>query len=907
MTEQIRAERKKERFDVEGMTCAACERAVTKAVSKLEGVDEAVVSLMTNSMDVAYDDARVTPAEIEKAVSEAGYTAHLRQTQKRKSVAPEESVFEKAAREMRGRLLLSVPFLALLLYVAMGPMVGLPLPAFLSGMEGSSNYAFVQLLLVTPIVFANRNYFVHGMKSLVHGSPNMDALIAVGSGAAVLYGIFALFRINYGMGFGHPELVMTYRHDLYFEGAGTILTLITVGKYLEVRSKIRTTTSVRALVDLQPKTAHVLRDGREETLPIEEVRVGDHLVVRPGERVPLDGRLVEGASSIDESAITGESVPVSKGVGDRVTGATMNGTGAFVFEVTAVQEETTLSKIIALVEDANSTKAPIQALADRIAGVFVPVVMGIALLTFGFWMWRGEPFEFALRLSISVLVISCPCALGLATPVVVMVATGKGAENGLLIKSAEALELLHEVDAIAFDKTKTITEGHPFVTDVVVPRGSREEADRLIHRAALLEASSEQPLAEAIVAAAHEEPTGQVSDFEAVPGYGVKGVVDDGVPHVMVGGNLKMMRREGVDTTPFEGAAERLASEGKTPMYFAIDGRPAGLIAAADVVKNTSKEAIHALKERGIRPIMLTGDHDETARAIAQSLALEDYVADVLPQDKERLLRELGQRGRVGMVGDGVNDAPALARADVGIAIGAGTDVAIESADIVLVRSDLQDVVSAVDLSRRTKVKIKQNLFWALIYNVICIPVAAGVLYPRFGVTLNPMIAAAAMSLSSLFVMGNALTLQRFKVQHDTAYVPAKAGEHPIAVHALDGRDERDAVRKSHEMGYNNRRPTARPALKTDCIAPEGRKATSGEAMMTMKEGTMNKTMKIEGMSCMHCQKRVADALNAIEGVEATVNLEDSRADVTLTADVADDVLKQAVEDAGYEVTAIEG
>lgn len=872
------------RFDVEGMTCAACERAVTKAVSRVEGVDDVVVSLMTNTMDVTYAPGVRAHAAVEDAVEKAGY--HARRKQKNKEVTQEEeSVFEKQAKEMKRRLVISVPFLIALLYVAMGPMIGLPLPSFLEGEAGSVNYALTQFLLALPIVFANRAYYVHGVKSLIHGSPNMDALIALGSGAAVVYGVFALYRIGYGMGVGDAALVMTYRHDLYFEGAGTILTLITVGKALEVRSKIRTTTSVRALMDLQPKTAQVVRNGVEETLPIGEVRLGDHIVVRPGERIPLDGRVVDGESAVDESAITGESVPVTKTYGDAVTGATVNGTGVFTFEVTALPEETTLAQIIALVQDANATKAPIQNLADRIAGVFVPVVIGIALVTFGVWLLRGEPFEFALRLAITVLVISCPCALGLATPVVVMVATGKGAEHGLLIKSAEALEILHEVDAIAFDKTKTITEGHPFVTDLVVPDGHAEAAERLLGWAASLEASSEQPLAEAIVHAAKARalPLLPVSDFEAVPGHGVKGVVtEDGQEHSIVGGNVKMMQREGVDTEAFETSVAALAREGKSPMYFACDGQLLGLIAAADVVKNTSEKALADLKARGIRPVMLTGDHEQTAKAIAQSLGMEDVVAEVLPQDKERIVRTLrGEAGtaRVGMVGDGINDAPALAQADVGIAIGAGTDVAMDSADIVLVRSDLQDVVSAVDLSRLTKRKIKQNLFWALIYNCICIPVAAGVLYPTWGITLNPMIAAAAMSLSSLFVMANALTLTRFDVKHDTAYVPAETAENSVHIRPLEG--EETTVREVLPIGYNK----------------EEKK----------QEDRMKKTLTIEGMSCMHCQKRVSDALNALDGVNATVDLDAGKAKVELPDGMDDETLRHAVEEAGYDVTAIEG
>lgn len=868
---------KKERFDVEGMTCAACERAVTRAVEKLDGVDHAVVSLMTNSMDVQYDANALTAGEIEAAVAKSGYGAKRRLPKtesKTRKEAPEESIFEKQAKNMLQRLRISVPFLFALLYVAMGPMVGLPLPGFLRGMEGSVNFAFLQFLLVLPIAIANRSYFTHGFRALWNRTPNMDSLIAMGAAAAMGYGIFAQFRMAYGLGFGHPDVVMQYMHDLYFEGAGTILTLITVGKYLEVRSKIQTTGSVRALMDLQPKTARRVVDGKMEEVPVEEIRVDDLISVRPGERIPLDGVIVEGESAVDASAITGESMPVAKRKGDKVTGATLNKTGAFLFRATAVGEETTLAKIIELVQEANATKAPIQALADRIAGVFVPVVIGIAFLTFIVWMVLGQPFEFALRLAITVLVISCPCALGLATPVVVMVATGKGAENGLLIKSAEALEILHESDAIAFDKTGTITEGHPVLTDMLV----RMEPDVLLRLAASLETASEQPLAEAIRNAAQERGLSllPVYDFQAVPGRGVRGrVVLAEETREVIGGNRRMMEAAGIDLheAEIDSMQERLAGEGKTPMYFAVDGRFAGILAAADVVKPSSKKALADLKARGIRPIMLTGDNDLTAAAIAKALELQEYVADVLPEEKERILREKRGDGRIGMVGDGINDAPALARADVGIAIGAGTDVAIESADIVLVRSDLQDVVSAVDLSRRTKEKIKQNLFWAFIYNVICIPVAAGVFYPAFGLTLNPMIAAAAMSLSSLFVMANALTLTRFRVDHAPA--AETTGQRKVDLHI-------ERLLRS-EQG---------DALSVEEVKP--------------KEDVMKKTLVIEGMSCKHCKMHVENALNALDGVEATVDLEQGKAEVALQKDVADQTLKDAVEEAGYSVTAIE-
>lgn len=889
----------KERYDVEGMTCAACENAVTRAVAKLDGVEEVRVSLMTNAMDVAYDRQKMSARQIEKAVQDAGYDAHLKpkkseRTAGKSSAQPEQSPFAKQAEDMRQRLRISVPFLLALLYVAMGPMIALPLPKALSGMEGSANFALLQFLLVLPIAFANRIYFTHGFRSLWKRQPNMDSLIAVGAAAGLIYGVFALFQISYGMGFGDAKRVMQYRHDLYFEGAGTILTLITLGKYWEVKSKLKTTGSLRALMDLQPKTARVVHNGVETIVGIEEVEKGDILSVRPGERIALDGVVVEGRSSVDESAITGESIPVEKGVGDKVTGATMNKVGAFRFRATAVGEETTLAKIIELMEEAQATKAPMQALADKIAGIFVPVVIGISILTLAVWLLVGQPFTFALRLAICVLVISCPCALGLATPVVVMVATGKAAENGLLIKSAEALEILHEAKILALDKTGTITEGHPHVTDILV--AENWDTETILQLAGSLEKDSEQPLAEAIVQAAKQKdiPLLAVEDFEAVPGRGVKGqVTKEEKTYALAVGNRRFMNEEGIAIDALQNEAESLAEQGKTPIYFAADGVVIAILAAADVIKNTSRKALHALQERGITPVMLTGDNEKTARAIANDLGIDRYVAGILPQDKERYVREWQEDGKVkvGMVGDGINDAPALVRANVGIAIGAGTDVAVDSADMVLVRSDLQDVVSAVDLSAKTKKKIQENLFWAFFYNVICIPLAAGVFYPAFGITLNPMIAAAAMSLSSVFVMTNALTLRRFRVIHEEKYTAAEKNQVRIAIRSLPA-----------TIGYNNIETKLGDALKGHSAGQHV------EEMHNEKESeeSMKKVLHIEGMSCVHCQKHVSDALNALDGVQATVDLENAKADVEITGSVNDDTLKKAVTDAGYTVTSIE-
>lgn len=906
---------KKEHFVVEGMTCAACQHAVERTVSAIDGVADVRVSLMTNAMEVAFDKESVSTQTIEEAVEKAGYHAHKKQSTSAKQGESaknagsvdgqehEENPFVLQAKDMRKRLIISAPFLLALITIAMGPMLGVPLPTFFLGLQGSMNFALVQFLLVLPIVFVNRAYFTSGFKGLRRGQPNMDSLIAVGAAAAVLYGVFALFQISYGLGFGEAERAIHFRHDLYFEGAGTILFLITLGKYGEVRSKLKTTHSLRSLIALQPKTARIWRDGEEVVVPIEEVEKGDILCVRPGERIALDGVLVEGQSSVDESAITGESIPVEKQVGDRVTGATMNTVGAFRFRATAVGEETTLSKIIALVEEAQATKAPMQALADKISAVFVPTVIGLSLLTFVIWLAIGKPFTFAFRLAISVLVISCPCALGLATPVVVMVATGKAAEHGLLIKSAEALERLHELQILALDKTGTITEGRPQVTDILLCEGM--DTKTLLRLAASLEAQSEQPLAQAVMEAAEAYGISPdpVDDFTAVPGMGVSAsITQKGTTSSLIAGNVRMMQKEGIAIAAYSAMAEGLAEKGKTPIFFALNGKPAAIFGVADVIKSTSRMAIQEITEQGITPVMLTGDNPRTAKAIAQQLGIERFVAGLLPQEKDQVLRSWKEthEGYMGMVGDGINDAPALVRADVGIAIGAGTDVAVESADIVLVRSDLRDVATAIALSARTTAKIRQNLFWAFFYNVLCIPVAAGVLYPFFGITLNPMIASAAMGLSSVFVMTNALTLQRFRIQQDSVLTSTKEKKQAINIRPLTKR-----------IGYNENSDVQEQKEEED-FAPHGKNAPSSEdvpgdiAHSTRKEKTLKKQILIEGMSCAHCQKHVQDALNAIDGVQATVDLEKAVAQVTATKEISDTILKQAVEDAGYTVRSIE-
>lgn len=887
----------KERYEVTGMTCAACQAAVTRAVKKLDGIEEVNVSLMTNSMEVSYNPDLVGDINIIKAVENAGYKANLSKTSiSNKTLEPSpDEVFKKQADEMKFRLKVSIPTMLILMYFSMGSMFGVPIPSWMQGASGSVSFGLTQFLLTLPVIIVNRSYFTRGLKSLFNGSPNMDALIAVGSGASLIYGIFAMYRMSYGLGVGDDILVMNYRHDLYFEGAAMILTLITVGKYMEVRSKIKTTTALKSLMELQPDTARRVVDGIEEEIGIEEVRIGDVISIYPGERIPLDGVVEKGQTSIDESAITGESIPVVKSVGDRVTGATINKTGAIFIRTTAVGEDTTLSKIIALVRDANITKAPIQSLADKVAGVFVPVVMLISVITFIVWMISGATLEFALRLAISVLVISCPCALGLATPVVIMVATGKGAENGILIKSAEALEVLHEVEAVAFDKTGTITEGRPFVTDIIPEAGMSKE--KLLSIAYSLEQYSEQPLAEAILDVGKKMGVEILSseEFEAVPGRGVKAKIKNNDNYfTTIAGNRAFMEEESVDVSFVQSIEEELAEHGKTPMYFAQNGKLIGIIAAADLVKNTSEEALREIEEMGIETIMITGDHEKTAKAIANKLGISSYVAEVLPQEKDAVISKYNKENRkIAMVGDGINDAPALARADVGIAIGAGTDIAIDSADVVLIRSDLKDAAIAIKLSKLTIKKIKQNLFWAFIYNVIGIPIAAGVLYSKFGITLNPMIAAAAMSCSSFFVVTNALTLRNFKADRSASYV--KQDVNSDNINTVIDENLSKSISTKYEKLNENSMESVDEKLNENGI----------ESVDEKGDVIMKKQMNIEGMMCTHCQSHVSEALNKMDGVEAVVDLENAKADINLTKEVSNEVLKNAVEEAGYKVVSI--
>lgn len=757
-----------QKFNVTGMTCSACTAAVEKSVRKLQGVGDVNVNLLANSMTVDYDEAALDSGRIIGAVVDAGYKATVYTPGAAAAPQQAENPVQAELKEMKMRVIVSFIFLIPLMYLAMHHMlnewIGLPVPGFVKhffhGPQNGVAFSFGQFLLLLPIVYVNRKYFQVGFKTLWKRSPNMDSLIAIGSTAAVVYGIYAVFRIGYLVGHGHMEMADHMLMQIYFESAGTILALITLGKYLEARSKGKTSEAIAKLMDLAPKTATVVREGAEVEIPVGDVIVGDVVVVRPGQSIPVDGVIIEGSSAVDQSALTGESIPVEKAVGDKVIAATINKTGYFKFTAQKVGGDTTLAQIIQLVEEASASKAPIAKLADQISGVFVPIVIGVAIVATAVWLLLGKPIDFALSIGIAVLVISCPCALGLATPVAIMVGTGKGASNGILIKSAEALEIAHTVKTVVLDKTGTVTEGKPRVTDILTAQGVEQQL--LLEVAASLEKPSEHPLAEAIVEYAQQNgiKASQVEGFNAVSGRGIVAQLGGAQYYA---GNLAMMQEHGVDTASLQSQSDAFAEDGKTPLYFASKGKLLGIIAVADVVKPTSREAIEQFKAMGIDVVMLTGDNKRTAEAIRRQLGIDRVVAEVLPQDKEREVRLIQQKGKkVAMIGDGINDAPALARADVGIAIGAGTDVAIESADIVLMKSDLMDAVTAIQLSKSVILNIKENLFWAFFYNTLGIPLAAGVFY-GLGWLLNPMFAAAAMSLSSVCVVTNALRLRWFK------------------------------------------------------------------------------------------------------------------------------------------------
>ena len=882
----------KQRFNVTGMSCSACSAHVEKAVSKVPGVDSVQVNLLQNSMVVEYADGAADAGTIISAVTEAGYGASVMGDKKEK--AKEENELQKKtadeARRMKHRLGWSIGFLAVLMYVSMGHMLGWPLPGILTGHENVMVFALTQLFLTLPVMYLNRKYFENGFRSLIHGAPNMDTLVAMGSTAAAGYSASQLFVMGYALGRGNLEAAHAGAMNLYFEAAAMILTLVTIGKYMESRSKNRTSDALTKLMDLAPKTALVLRDGQEMEIPSEEVRIGETVIVKPGQAVPVDGVIIEGTGTVDESAITGESIPVEKKAGDRVTGATVNRAGYFRMEADRIGEDTTLSQIIRLVEEAGGSKAPIAKLADKVSGVFVPVVITIALVTIAAWLLAGQSFSFALASGIAVLVISCPCALGLATPTAIMVGTGRGAEQGILIKSGESLETAHLVDTVVLDKTGTVTQGRPALTDIRPVGGVAEQ--ELLSLAASLEQASEHPLAEALVEGAKSRgvPLEKVSDFLAVAGQGVCGTVQG---RDVLAGNRKMMKENGIETVGLEDMAAALAEEGKTALYIAADGKLLGLTAAADPVKETSAQAIREMENMGLSVVMLTGDNERTAKAIQKKLGISRVVAEVLPQDKEREVRRLQEEGhKVAMVGDGINDAPALARADVGIAIGAGTDVAIESADIVLMKSDLLDAAAAIQLSRAVIRNIKENLFWAFFYNALGIPLAAGVFYPLLGWQLSPMFGSAAMSFSSVFVVSNALRLKgfrpSFRKKKGAAALAADTAPAACPVPAQDG-----SV------------PAACPVPGACSGEQEGTTGQENKAEHK-EEKTMKKTMKIEGMMCGHCTGRVEKALNALDGVQAQVSLEDKAAYVTIDGDVSDETLKKTVEDEGYQVTGIE-
>lgn len=758
-----------QKFNVTGMTCSSCSANVEKAVRKLSGVDTVNVNLLSNSMTVDYKDSDIDSTTIIKAIQDAGYDASIfvRGSSDSKKIEKSVNPVEEELKEMKSRIIISFGFLIPLMYVSMGHMLNLPHPRWLMGPENAITFAFIQLLLTIPVVYVNRKYYQVGFKTLFYGRPNMDSLIAIGSGAALTYGIFAIFKIGYGLGHNNLDMVNQYSMDLYFESAAMILALITFGKFLETRAKGRTSEAITKLMDLAPKTASVIRSGEEVEIPVEDVVIDDIIIVRPGQSIAVDGIIIEGSSAVDQSALTGESIPVEKNIGDKVIAATINKTGSFKFKAKKVGDDTTLAKIIQLVEDASSSKAPIAKMADKISGIFVPVVIGIAVIATIVWLLLGQPFEFAMSMGIAILVISCPCALGLATPVAIMVGTGKGASNGILIKSAEALENLHTISTVVLDKTGTITEGKPVVTDIITASGESEESEeRLLQIAASIESSSEHPLAEAILEKAKERGISlrNVDNFNSISGRGIVGIIDG---KQYTAGNLALMKDREINANMFQDTSDEFAMDGKTPLYFAEDKNLLGIIAVADVVKATSRKAIDNFKAMGINVVMLTGDNKKTAEAIRKQLNIDRVVAEVLPQDKEKEIRNIQASGKkVAMIGDGINDAPALARADVGIAIGAGTDIAIESADIVLMKSDLLDAVTAVQLSKSTIKNIKENLFWAFFYNVLGIPLAAGVFYTAFGLKLNPMFGAAAMSMSSVFVVSNALRLKFFKPKY---------------------------------------------------------------------------------------------------------------------------------------------
>lgn len=836
---------KSQKFDIKGMTCSACSTAVDRNVKKLEGINEVNVNLLNNSMIVKYDENVLNNETIIKKVQDAGYEAFLvengKKTQKNST---EENLGKIETNELKNRLIISFIFAIPLFYISMGHMLNWYLPHLFHGYSNAITFSFTQFLLALPIVFINIKYYKVGFKTLYKGSPNMDSLIAIGTSAAMIYGVFSIYKIGYGLGNNDIDMVIQYSHDLYFESAAIVLTLITLGKFLEARAKENTSEAINKLINLTPKTALVLRNNQEIEIPVDELVLKDIVIVKPGNIVPTDGVIIFGNSSIDESMLTGESLPISKKVGDKVIGASINKSGSFKFEVTKLGEDTVLSQIIKLIEEASSSKAPISKLADRISAIFVPTVIVISILATVTWLFLGYSFEFALSIGIAILVISCPCALGLATPTAIMVGTGKGAQNGILIKSAESLEIAHTINTVVIDKTGTITEGKTQVTDIFT--SEKITQDKLLQLCATIEKNSEHPLADAILKKAQEKEIEllNATDFEALNGLGIKAKVEDRLFYI---GNKKLLDSKNISLDLFYEKSEKLANESKTPIFIADENEVLGLIAISDVVKPTSKDAILEFEKMGLEVIMLTGDNYKTANAIAKQININNVIAEVLPQDKEKEIQKLQSLGKkVAMIGDGINDAPALVRADVGIAIGAGTDIAIESANIVLVKSDLLDAVKAIQLSNAVIKNIKQNLFWAFFYNIIGIPLAAGVFYTVLGWKLSPMFAGAAMSLSSVTVVLNALRLKLFE-----------------------------------------------PRISKNLL----------EKNNISKGDKMEKILKVDGMTCGHCKARVEKVVSAIDGVDSVeVDLASKNVTVKMSKDISEQTLSDVIVDAGYEV-----
>ena len=865
------------KFDINGMTCTACALTIEKQLGKMEGVKSVAVNYATEQMQVTYDEQKLDTKAIQEAVVKVGYEAIDASIVEHQEDKDASSKAQKHLKYMERRLIISMIFTLPVFYLAMGPMVGLAVPAFLAGEKNILTMAFTQLLLTIPVMLVGEEFYRVGFKTLLKRAPNMDSLIAVGTSAGFIYGVFAIYRIIYGYTHGDMDLVHHYGHELYFESVAVIIALITLGKYLESRAKSKTSAAIKELMALTPDEAIILVDGIEKTVPTTQVKVHDLLVIRPGSKIPVDGIVTEGHSTVDESMLTGESLPIEKGIEDKVIAGTMNQTGSFVFKATAVGDDTALAKIIHMVEDAQGTKAPIAKLADQISGYFVPVVILISLASFGIWLLLGYEFEFAFRIGISVLVISCPCALGLATPTAIMVGTGRGAKYGTLIKSGEALELMHKVQTVVFDKTGTLTNGKIEVADLKV----LDDETTLLTLAASVEKHSEHPLSQAILKYSESKGVSlkKVTDFEAVMGHGVTGTVED--VQVVIG-NEKLMKDQKIDIVGHEDLINQYAKSGKTPILIAYHGKLQGVFGLADTIKPDAIRAVKQLQAMDIEVVMLTGDHQVTAEAIGHQLGVDKIYAQVLPGEKSDIVNSLkSDSRRVMMVGDGINDAVALVSADVGLAIGSGTDVAIESADVVLMKNEIMDVVTAIQLSKATIRNIKQNLFWAFIYNIIGIPIAAGVLYKGFDILLDPMIAAAAMSFSSVSVVTNALRLRGFKPNwvEDSSMKQNKEQEKSQMMHLGKSQDDVN--------------------LESDVI----------NITQTKEDKKMNeKILTVEGMTCMHCVGRVDKALNSIEGVEEVqVDLEAKRAVVKTSQDISNAIFEEAVETAGYEVTEVKG